>query len=109
MGDQYAYAREVVVSKRPPQALIEATDSVVGIGGTLTVWYAVEEVAIVGSLLPHALHLGRTWLEVAKVLFSYPRFFEDGDLVARKGRWGGFVGRECAQDAFGGLAGSTVG
>ena len=108
VGDQDAHTWEVVVAKRSPQALVETAHPVVGICRTLAVGYAVEEVAVVRTLLPHALHLCRAWLEVAKVLLSQPRLFEDGDLVAGKGRWGGVVGGECAQDALGRLACTAV-
>jgi hypothetical protein len=68
--DQHADTGEVWIAELPPQALVEATDAVIGVGRTFAVGDAVEEVAIVGSLLPHPLHLGGTWLEVAKVLLA---------------------------------------
>ena len=109
MCNQDTHTRKVVVAKRSPQALIEATDSVVRICRTLAIWYAVEEVTVVCPLLPHSLHFGRAWLEVAKVLFSQTRLFEDGYLVPRERRWCRVVGREGAQDAFGGFARSAIG
>ena len=109
MGDEHAHTGEVVVLEGSPQTLVEATDTVVGIRCTLAVGYAVEEVAIIGPLLPHPLHFGRAWLEVAKVLFAYPRLFVDGYLVAGKRRWRGVIGSQSAEDAFGGLACSAVG
>lgn len=109
MRDQNADTGEVVVAKGPPQTLVEAADSVVGICGTLAVRYAVEEVAVVCALLPHALHFGRAWLEVAKVLLSQARLFEDGDLVAWEGRRRGVVRGQRAQDALCRLARSAVG
>ena len=53
--DQDADRGEVCFAKTPPQAFIEARDAIVGICSTLAVWYTVEEVAVVCSLLPHAL------------------------------------------------------
>ena len=70
MSDQHTDTGEVGVSELPPQTLVEAAHAVVGVGSALTVRNAVEEVAVVGSLLPHPLHFGRAWLEVAKVLFA---------------------------------------
>jgi hypothetical protein len=109
MGDEHAHTGEVVVLERSPQTLVEATDTVVGIRGTLAVGYAVEEVAVVSPLLPHPLHFSRAWLEVAKVLLAYPRLFVDGDLVAGKRRGRGVVWSQRAEDAFGGLACAAVG
>ena len=91
MCDQDAHAGKVVIAKGSPQALIEATDSVVGIGRALPIRDAVEEVAVVCPLLPHALHFEGAWLEVAKVLLAQPRFFENGDFVAWEGRGRGVV------------------
>lgn len=109
MCDQNAHAWKVVVLERSPQTLIEATDTIVRVCRTLAIRYAVEEVSIVGSLLPHALHLGGTWLEVAKVLLSYPWLFEYSYLVAGEGRWCWVVRGQCAEDTFGRLTRSTVG
>jgi hypothetical protein len=86
MCDQDAHAGKVLVAKLSPQALVEATDAVVCIGSTLAVGNAIEEVAVVGALLPHALHFGGTWLEVAKVLLAQAGLFEDLDLVTGEGR-----------------------
>ena len=107
--DQHADARKVILAKLPPQALVEATNAIVGIGGALAVGDAVEEVAVVGSLLPHALHLGAAGLKVAKVLLAQPRLLVDLDVGALKGRGLALVGRQRGEDAFGRLAGSTVG
>jgi len=107
--DQNAYTGKVVVLERSPQALVEPTDSIVRVSRTLAIRYTVEEVSIVGPLLPHALHLGRTWLEVSKVLFTYPGLFEDGYLIAGKGRWCWVVGGQSTEYAFGCLARATVG
>jgi hypothetical protein len=109
VGDQHAHAREVGLAKLPPHALVEAAHAVIGVGGAFSIGNAVEEVAIVGALLPHALHLGRTWLEVAKVLLAEARLFEDGDLVARKGRRRRLVRGERAQDTLGRLPGASIG
>ena len=108
MCDQHTDARKVLVAELSPQALVEATDAVIGVGGALAIRNAVEEVAVVGALLPHPLHFGRAWLEVAKVLLSQARLLEDGDLVAREGRRGRIVRGQSAQDAFCGLAGAAV-
>jgi hypothetical protein len=70
MSDQHAYTGKVLVAKLSPQALVEATDSVVCISSTLAIWYPIEEVTIIRPFLPHALHFRRTWLEVSKVLFT---------------------------------------
>lgn len=109
MRDEHTDAGKVVVSKRSPQTLVEATHAIIGIRCTLAVRYAVEEVAIVGPLLPHALHFGRAWLEVAEILLPYPGLLEDGDLVAGKGRGRGVVRRQRAQDALCRLACPAVG
>ena len=109
MGDQHTHAREVRLAELAPHALVEAAHAIVCVGGALAVGDAVEEVAVVGALLPHALHLGGAWLEVAKVLLAETRLFEDGNLITREGRRGGVVGGEGTQDAFGGLAGAAVG
>jgi hypothetical protein len=101
--DQHADAWEVSVSKLPPQTLVEAAYAVVCIRSALTVGDAVKEVAVVGPLLPHPLHLGRAWLEVTKVLFSEARLLEHLDLVAGKRRGRGVVARQRAEDALGGL------
>ena len=65
--------------------------------------------AIIGPLLPHALHFCRTWLEVAKILFSYPWLLEDGNLVAGEGRGGGIVRGQGAEDALCSLTSPAVG
>jgi hypothetical protein len=109
MRDQDADAGEVLVAELSPQTLVEATNSVVCVCSALTVGYAVEEVAVVGSLLPHALHFGGAWLEVAKVLLAQAGLLEDLDLVAGEGRGRGVVRGQGAQDALGGLACPAVG
>lgn len=87
--DQDADAGEIGVPELSPQTLVEAGYPIVGICCTLSIWYAVEEVAVVGSFRPHPLHLGRAWLEVAKVLLSQPWLFIDGDF--RTAERGGMV------------------
>ena len=109
MCDQHAHAGEVWLAKLPPHALVKTADSVVGVGSALAIRDAVEEVAIIGSFLPHALHFSRTWLKVAEILLTQARFFEDGYFVAREGRGGGVIGGEGAQYAFGGLASAAIG
>jgi hypothetical protein len=109
MCDQDAHAGKVLVAKLSPQALVEATDAVVCIGSTLAVGNAIEEVAVVGALLPHALHFGGTWLEVAKVLLAQAGLFEDLDLVTGEGRGRGVVRGQRAQDALGSFARAAVG
>jgi hypothetical protein len=108
MRDQDAHTWKVVVTELSPQALVEAAHPVVCIGRTLAIRYAVEEMPVIGPLLPHALHFCRAWLEVAKVLFSQPRLFVDGDLVAWEGRGRGVVRGQRAEDAFGRFARSAV-
>lgn len=108
MCDQDADAGKVSLAKQPPQAFVEATHPIISVCRTLAVWYTVEKVSIVGALLPHALHLGRAWLKVAKVLFAQSRFLKDLDLATRKGRGSRGVGSQGAKDAFGGLTSATV-
>lgn len=79
-------AGKVFLAELAPQALVEARDTVVGVSGALTVGDAVEEVAVVGTFLPHALHLGAARLEVAKILFTETGLLIDLDVVALKGR-----------------------
>ncbi|KAH0250575.1 phosphoglycerate mutase-like protein, partial [Aureobasidium melanogenum] len=57
VSDEYADGREIVFTEVAPQALVEAANTIVGIGSTLAVGDAVEEMTIVGALLPHAFHL----------------------------------------------------
>ena len=117
VGDEDTDAGEVVVAELAPEGLVEARDAVVGVGGALAVGDAVEEVAIVCALLPHALHLGTARLEVAKVLLAQAGLLVDGDVLAAEGRGPAkfrvFVAvrgvAEGLEDAFGGLAGTAVG
>ena len=104
-----ANAGEVVFPKLAPQALVEAGDMVVSIGSALAVGNAVEKVAVVGALLPHAFHLGATGLEVSEVLLPQPGLLVDGDLISleRGGFW--VVGGQGLEYAFGGLSCSSVG
>jgi hypothetical protein len=105
---QHADARKVVLAKLAPQALVEAADAVVGVGGALAVGDAVEEVAVVGALLPHALHLGAAGLEVTKVLLAQAGLLVDLDVVALEGAGLGVVAGQGGQDALGGLARAAV-
>lgn len=93
----------------PPQALVEAAHSVVGVGCALAVGDPVEEVAVVGALLPHAFHLGATWLEVAEILLAQPRLLVDFDVGAAKGRGLRVVGGEGCEETLCGFAGAAVG
>lgn len=110
MSDQNGDAGKVLVPELPPHALVEATDSIVRIGGALAVGYSIEEVTVVCPLPPHALHLRRTGLEIAEVLLSQPGLFVELDLGPAEG--GGAIlegGRQGLEDALGGLAGAAVG
>ena len=109
VGDEDAHAGKVVLAKLTPQALVEAADAVVGVGGALAVGDPVEEVAVVGALLPHAFHLGAAWLEVAKVLLAEAGLLVDFDVGAAEGGGAGLVGGEGGEDALGGLTGAAVG
>jgi hypothetical protein len=93
----------------PPKTLVETTNSIVGIGGTLSVGDAVKEVAVVGSLLPHAFHLVAAWLEVAKVLLTQPGLLIHLDVRSAKRRRVGVVRSQAVEDAFCCLPGSAVG
>lgn len=105
---QDAYAGKVIFSKLTPQALVEATNTVIGIRSALPVGYTIEEVAIVGSLLPHAFHFGAAWLEVAKVLLSQTGLLVDFDAGPTIRRGLGIVRGQGGQDAFGGLSGAAI-
>lgn len=87
MCDQYTDAREFVRAKLPPEALIETRDAIVGISRAFAVGYSVEEVTIIGTFRPHALHFGRTWLEVPEILFSQAWFLVDFDFVPTEWAW----------------------
>ena len=106
---QHADARKVVLAKLPPQTLVEAADAVVGIGSTLAIGDPVEKVAVVGAFLPHALHLGAAWLEVAKVLLAQARLLVHLDLVTLEGTRLRLVAGQGGQDALGGLSRAAVG
>jgi hypothetical protein len=110
--DEHAYAWKVLLAKASPQALVESTHSVVRICRTFAIRDAVEEVSVVRSLLPHALHLATTWLEIAKVLFPQPRLFVNLDGIPAERRWCIRFRRwrcECPQYAFCCLACAAVG
>lgn len=70
VGDKHADTGKVLLTKAAPESLVEARDTVIGVCCTLSVGDTVEEMAIICTLLPHALHLGRAWLKVAKVLLT---------------------------------------
>jgi hypothetical protein len=106
---QYTHAGKVVLAELTPETFVEATHSVVCISGALAVGDAVEEVAVVGSLLPHTLHLSTARLEVAKVLLAQTGLLVDLDVGAAEGRRFGVVRGQRGEDALGGLAGTTVG
>lgn len=63
---------------------------------------------IVCSLLPHSLHLGRAWLEVAKVLLPKPRLFVYFDVIALEWRGLGIVRSQGSENALGSLASATI-
>lgn len=65
--------------------------------------------AIVGALLPHALHLSAAGLEIAKVLLAEAGLFVDLDIGAAEWRRIGIVRGQSGKDTLGGLAGATVG
>ena len=102
-------AGKIVLPELAPQTLVEAGDTIVGVGGALAVGNAVEEVAVVSALLPHAFHLGATGLEVSEVLLAQPGLLVDGDLISleRGGFW--VVGGQGLEYALGGLSCSSVG
>lgn len=104
MRDKNANTGEIFLSKLSPQALIEATNTVISISSTLSVGNAIEEVTVVSSFLPHPFHLRRTGLEVPKVLFTKPWLFEHFDLVSWEGGRCGIVGSQRSKYALGGLA-----
>lgn len=64
--------------------------------------------AVVGPLLPHALHLCAAGLEVAKVLLAQTGFLVDLDVGATERGGFGFVRGQRGKYALSGLAGSTV-
>lgn len=105
---QDAYAGKVIFSKLTPQALVEATNTVIGICSALSVGYTIEEVAIVGSLLPHALHFSATWLEVSKILLSQTGLLVDFDAGPTVRRGLGIVRGQGGQDALSGLSCAAI-
>lgn len=64
--------------------------------------------AIVGSFLPHAFHLGAAWLEVAKVLLSQTGLLVDFDAGPTVRRGLGIVRGQGGQDALGGLSSAAI-
>lgn len=107
--DEHTHAGEVLVPEAPEQRLVEAAHPIVRVGRALAVRDPVEEMSVISPLLPHPLHGARARLEVAKVLFAQARLFPDFYGVAGEWGGGGLVGREGAEDAFGGLARAAVG
>ena len=65
--------------------------------------------SIIGSFLPHAFHLCRTWLEVPKVLLPQPWFLVDLNAVSWERTRARLVAGKGREYAFGGLAGAAVG
>ena len=80
MRHQYQHARKLLVSKLPPQTLIEPTDTIIRIRGTLSIRYTIEKVSIICTLSPHTFHLRTARLKVAKILLAQTRLFVDFDL-----------------------------
>jgi hypothetical protein len=106
---KHADTGKVIFAKLPPEALVEATNSIVCVGRTLAIRNAIEEVAVVGPLLPHPLHLGTAWLEVAEILLPQPRLLVDFDVISAVRRRLLLVGCEGREDALCGLACTPVG
>lgn len=96
MSNQHTDAREVLFAELPPQALVEATDSIIRIRRTLAVGDTVKEVTVISAFLPHSFHLGTAWLKVAKVLFAKARLFVNGDGMSWEGTWGRVIGGQSA-------------
>lgn len=112
MRDEHAHTREAVLAEAPPQALVEAADAVVGVGGGFAVGDAVEEMAVRGALLPHGRHGGGGGLEVPEVLLAQAGFlvnFDGGEGEGGGGGGGGRGGGEGGEDARGGFARAAVG
>lgn len=109
MRNKHTHAREVFFSEAPPERFVEAGNTIVGIGGGFSVGDPVEEVTVVGTLLPHAAHFGGAGLEVSEILFAQAGFFVDFYGVTGERRRGGGGGGEGIEYSFGGFTGSTVG
>jgi hypothetical protein len=109
MCDKNTDAGKVLFPKRPPQRLVEPTNSVICVGSRFTVWDPIEKVPIIRPLKPHALHLRRAWLEVAKILLSQPWLLINLDGVSWKGRGRRCIGGEGLEYTFGCLPGSAIG
>jgi len=118
MCHKHTHTREIHIPELPPQTLVEPRHAIVRIGGGLPIRDAIEEMSIIRPLLPHALHLRRTRLEIAKVLLAQPRLLPYFDLLARERRRGAFVvwvggiegllRGQGAQKAFGGFPRAAV-
>lgn len=98
----------VIFPKLPPQALVKAADTIIRICRRLPIWNPVEEVSVVGTLLPHTLHLHRARLEIPKVLLSEPWLLVHLYTLPAKWRWGRLVRGQGGQDAFGSLPRTPV-
>lgn len=109
MRHKHAHAREALLPELAPETLIEAADAIVRVRGALAVRDAVEEVPVVGALLPHPRHLRGRGLEVAEILFAQAGLLVDFDVLSREGRGGGGGGGQGGEDAFGGFARAPVG
>lgn len=109
MRNQHTHAREIVFAETPPQRFVEAGDAVIGVGCGFAVGDAIEEMAVVGALLPHAAHFGGAGLEVSEILFAEAGFLVDFDRVPWEGRGRGGGGGQGVEEAFGGFACAAVG
>lgn len=65
--------------------------------------------AVVGALLPHALHLGAAGLEVPEVLLAQAWLLVHLDAVPLEGGGVGVLGGQGLEDALGGLPRPAVG
>ena len=109
MRHKHADAREAFFSELPPETLVEAADPIICIRCAFTIWDPIEEMSVVGALLPHTTHLRRRRLEVAEILFAQAGLFVDLDGVPRERRGRGGRGGQGGEDAFCGFARPSVG
>lgn len=113
--DQHTYTWKVSLSKLTPERFVKAGYTIVCVRRAFTIGYSIKEMAVIRSFTPHSFHLRRTWLEVAKVLFSYSRFLVHLDLLSaerRRGRrWvvGIIAGSQCFENPLGRFSRSSVG
>src|SRR5436305_10411031 len=75
MGHEDTNAGKIIISKLPPQTLIESTNSIICICCRFTVGYPIEKMSIIRTFLPHSFHLRRTWLKVSEILLAQSGFF----------------------------------